>query len=173
MNIPIKCICFLFLLLAMNCVAFSQLAETTIPVVVSRDKNVRHHKEIDMIYLKFVQAYINLAPDAVADLYTETADYLAPGSKPLKGRAAILESFTGFFNGVKERGQTMNITFHITQREVADKMGYDVGIYTLTTYKDSKQVHQAKGQFVVVTKKVSGKWYFQLDTYSNIPDAQK
>lgn len=136
---------------------------------VSLDKGVKAHAAIDAIYAKFAEAYKNLTPAAVSDLYTVDADYLPGGEGPLKGRAAILENFTGFFNGVKERGQKMDIAFQITQREVTGELGYDIGVYTLTISKDGTQVHQGKGRFIVVTKKVGGKWYFQLDTYNNLP----
>lgn len=137
------------------------------------DKGVKPHSSIDAIYAKFAEAYKNLTPATVSNLYTADADYLPGGEEPMKGRAAILENFTGFFNGVKERGQAMSIAFAISKRDIVGDMGYDIGIYTLTISKDGKQVHQGKGRFVVVTKKVGGKWYFQLDSYTNLPEEKK
>lgn len=153
-------------------IAVSVSAQST-EASLQLDSGVAAHKEIDDIYKKFTAAYIGLDIDAVAGLYTENADYLPAGGKPLKGRAAIRENFAGFFNSVKQRGQTMTITFRITQREVTDKMGYDVGIYTLTTFKDGKQMGQGRGQFVVVTKKAGKNWLFQLDTYGDLPPEKK
>lgn len=131
------------------------------------------HEGIDDIYKKFNTAYKQLDVDGVAGLYTDTADYLPAGGKPMKGRAEIRASFAEFFSSVKQRGNTMSITFQITQREVTDKLGYDVGIYTLTTFKDGQQLRQGRGQFVVVTKKIGKKWFFQLDTYADLPPDKK
>jgi uncharacterized protein (TIGR02246 family) len=158
-------IAFTLLFLSLAISVFAQSAETALQL----DAGIAAHKEIDDIYKKFNGAYKTLDVDGVANLYTETADYLPAGGKPMKGRTAIRENFAGFFNSVKERGQTMTITFRITQREVSGELGYDVGIYTLTTFKDGKQLGQGRGQFVVVTKKAGKAWLFQLDTYSDLP----
>lgn len=152
--------------------AVSVSAQST-KAALQLEPGVAAHKGIDDIYKKFSAAYKQLDIDAVADLYAENADYLPPGGKPLKGRAAIRENFAGFFNSVKQRGQTMNITFRIVQREVTDKMGYEIGIYTLTMFKDGSRIGQGQGRFVVVTKKAGKNWQLQLDTYNELPPEKK
>jgi len=48
-------------------------------------------------------------------------------------------------------------------------MGYDVGIFTLRTFKDGKEINSGQGKFVVVTvKDADGKWRFQVDGYSGL-----
>src|ERR1044072_7375824 len=133
----------IFLLLGLSVSAFAQ-SDTPLQL----DAGVSPHREIDEIYKKFNAAYKALDVDAVADLYTETADYLPAGEKPLKGRAEIRKSFAPFFGGVKQRGQTMSITFQINQREVTDTLGYDVGIYTLTTFENGRQIGRGSVRFV-------------------------
>jgi uncharacterized protein (TIGR02246 family) len=134
------------------------------------DEGVKAHKGIDAIYKTFGDGYRELKPELVADLYTEDAAYLSPNAAVMTGRAAILENFTGFFNNVRENGRNMAISFRILQRRVEKNLGYDVGIYTLTSYKDGKQLGEPnQGKFVVVAvKEKDGKWRFQVDGFSSL-----
>jgi len=130
---------------------------------------VAAHKGTDSIYQTFSEGYRTLKPEIVAELYTDNAVYLSPNDNITNGRKAILENFTRFFKNVRTRGQKMTISFHIFQRKVGKKMGYDVGIYTINFYKDEKVVNVSKGKFVVVT--IHGKdkkWRFQVDGYSSL-----
>ncbi len=132
------------------------------------ENGVKPHKEIDAIYATFTKAYRDLQVDLVANLYTEDANYLASGNVMTDGRAKIRENFAGFFDYVKKNGNTMEIKFRILQREVDKKLGYEVGIYTINTFKDGKQVQTGQGKFFVVTKKTGKTWYFRFDGYSNL-----
>lgn len=132
------------------------------------ENGVKPHKEIDAIYATFTKGYRDLKVDLVANLYTEDANYLASGSTMTDGRAKIRESFAGFFDYVKKNGNTMEIKFRILNREVDRKLGYEVGIYTINTFKDGKQVQTGQGKFLVVTKKIGNKWYFRFDGYSDL-----
>lgn len=144
---------------------FSILAQTS---DLTLDKGVKPHKEIDAIYAAFTKGYRELNVDLVADLYTDDANYLASGSEMTDGRIKIFENFKGFFDYVKNNGNTMEIKFRILQREVDKRLGYEVGIYTINTFKDGKQVQTSQGKFFVVTKKIGNKWYFRFDGYSNL-----
>ncbi len=133
------------------------------------EKGVSAHKEIDAIYKTFSEAYRTLDADKVANLYTETAAYLAPNDNILQGREAIRPSFKSFFDWIKKEGRTMTISFQIFQRKVDKNLGYDVGIYTIRQYKDGKEVGMGQGKFVVVAvKEAGGKWRFQVDGYSDL-----
>lgn len=132
------------------------------------EKGVNPHKGIDAIYAAFTKGYRDLNVDLVANLYTEDANYLASGNTMTDGRAKIRENFSGFFENVKKSGSTMEIKFQILQREVDKKIGYEVGIYTLITFKDGKQIGNGQGKFFVVTRKIGEKWYFRFDGYSGL-----
>lgn len=137
------------------------------------DNGVKPHKEIDGIYSTFIEGYKDLNVDLVANLYTEDANYLASGEKMTDGKERIRDNFGSFFESVKKNGNTMNIQFRILQREVDKKLGYELGIYTLTTFKDGKEIGVGQGKFFVVTKKIGKKWYFRFDGYSNIEPDKK
>ncbi len=133
------------------------------------ENDVKSHKGIDSIYKKFSESYRTLNPEIVANLYTEDAAYLPPNNDILNGRKSILENFSSFFTSIKNSGQNMTISFRIFQRKVTKKMAYDVGIYTINFYKESKVVNFSKGKFVVVAvKEKDKKWRFQVDGYSSL-----
>lgn len=146
--------------------SFSLVAQTPDLVLES---GVKSHKEIDSIYTTFTKGYRELNVDLVTNLYTEDANYLAPGNEMTDGKAKVREGFASFFDYVKNNGETMEIKFQILKREVDNRLGFDVGIYTINTFKDGKQIRTGQGKFLVVTKKIGNKWYFRFDGYSDVP----
>lgn len=150
--------------------SFSLFAQTPDLVLES---GVKPHKEIDSIYSTFTKGYRELNVDLVTNLYTEDANYLAPGNEMTDGKAKVREGFASFFDYVKKNGETMEIKFQILKREVDKRLGYDVGIYTINTFKDSKQIRTGQGKFLVVTKKIGNKWYFRFDGYSDLKPEKK
>lgn len=156
-----KFISLVFLLLAGFSLANAQNSELIL------EDGVKQHKEIDAVYAKFSEAYRTLKPEMVADLYTENAAYLQPNADLMTGRDAILQNFAGFFNNVKNSGRNIAISFQILQRKVEKKIGYDVGVYTVSSFKDGKKLGESKGKFVVVAVKEKDKiWRFQVDGFS-------
>jgi uncharacterized protein (TIGR02246 family) len=137
------------------------------------ESGVGPHREIDAVYASFTKAYRELNVDLVINLYTADANYLAPGNPMSDGREKIRQGFAGFFEQVRKNGQTMEIKFRILSREVDQKLGYDVGIYTINTFKDGKQIGQGQGKFFVVTKKIGEKWFFRFDAYSDLKPEKK
>jgi uncharacterized protein (TIGR02246 family) len=138
------------------------------------ERGVSADKEIDAIYKSFSEAYRILDVEKVANLYTENAAYLPPDNDILNGRAEIRPTFESFFDYVKSEGRAMTISFQIFQRKVDKNLAYDVGIYTIRQYKDSKEIGVGKGKFVVVAvKEKGGKWRFQVDCYSALQPSEK
>ena len=139
-----------------------------------RDEGVAPHDGLDAIYRRFSDGYKKLDPAAVANLYTETAAYLVPGTEIEIGRAKILASFTKFFDSVKQRNGRLEISFQIVQRQAEQTLAYDVGIYTLTSFSDNGESRTSKGKFFVVAKPdKDGVWRFQVDGYNDLPKAPK
>ena len=122
-----------------------------------------------MKFTKSLPKVIDLNVDLVADLYTGDANYLAPGNVITDGREKIRENFASFFENVKKNGNTIEIKFQILKREVDRTLGYDVGIYTINSFKNGAPLATSNGKFVVITKKIRNKWYFRYDSYSNLP----
>lgn len=137
------------------------------------DLGVKPHKDIDAIYATFSKGYRDLNVDLVTNLYTDDANYLASGNLMTDGQAKIRENFAGFFDYVKKNNNTMEIKFQILKREVDKKLGFEVGIYTINSFKDGKQVQSSQGKFLVVTKKIGKNWYFRFDGYSELKPETK
>ena len=147
---------------------FSQTSENLLKL----ENGVAAHKGIDEIYRQFSESYKTLDVEKVTNLYTATAAYLAPDDEITEGREKIRPNFKSFFDSVRNDGRTMTISFQIIQRKVEKNIGYDVGIYTIRTFKDGKQIGTGQGKFVVVAvREKDGKWRFQVDGYSGLkPD---
>ena len=153
---------FLWILL-LALAAIAQTPELTLGTGVTK------HSGVDEVYRRFSEAYRTLNLDLIADQYTQTAAYLVPGDDLLMGRESIRPGFKRFFDSVRNNGQSMTISFEIAQRKVERTMGYDVGIFTLRSSKDGKEISSMKGKFVVVAVKESdGKWRFQVDGYNGL-----
>ena len=111
------------------------------------EKGVEAHREIDGIYQQFSESYRTLDVDKVVNLYTETAAYLQPNDDLLQGREQVREVFTPFFEKMKKDGLSITISFQIFQRAADKNLAYDVGIYTLRSFKDGKEVSAGGGKF--------------------------
>ena len=163
----------LFVFLAIGS-AYGQTPEKTAESSLILDEGVAAHKGLDEIYRGFSEGYKKLDPSAVANLYTETAAYLVPGTEIEIGRAKILASFTKFFDSVKQRNGRLEISFRIAQRQAEQTLAYDVGIYTLTSLNDKGESRTSKGKFMVVAKPdKDGVWRFQVDGFNDLPKPPK
>lgn len=133
-------------------------------------EGVAAHEGLDDIYRRFSEGYKKLDPAAVANLYTETAAYLQPGGEIDIGRTKVLETFTKFFDSTKQKNGRLEISFRIVQRQAVQDMAYDVGIYTLTSFRENGETRVSKGKFFVVAKpEKDGVWRFQVDGYNDLP----
>jgi uncharacterized protein (TIGR02246 family) len=137
-------------------------------------EGVAAHSGLDEIYRRFSDGYKKLDPAVVANLYTETAAYLQPGGEIDIGRAKVLETFTKFFDSTKQKNGRLEISFRIVQRQAVQDMAYDVGIYTLTSFRENGETRVSKGKFFVVAKpEKDGVWRFQVDGYNDLPKPPK
>jgi uncharacterized protein (TIGR02246 family) len=133
------------------------------------EKGVEAHREIDAIYRRFSNSYRTLDTEKVVNLYTESAAYLQLNDDLLEGRGHVREVFAPFFERMKKDELTMTISFQIFQRAANKNLAYDVGIYTLRSFKDGKEMSAGRGKFVVVAvREKDGAWRFQVDSYSGL-----
>ncbi len=151
----------------------AQISNTTESALVL-EQGVAPHKGLDEIYRRFSEGYKKLDAASVAELYSETAAYLAPGENIQTGRQKILDNFSSFFNSIKQRNGRADISFRIVQRQVDKNLAYDVGIYTLTSFNEKDEPSKDSGKFVVVAiREKGGVWRFQVDGYSDLPREPK
>jgi uncharacterized protein (TIGR02246 family) len=162
---------FISLLAAMAIGGGATIAAATSPVL---DEGVTPHEGLDGIYRRFSEGYKALDPAAVANLYTETAAYLQPGTEIEVGREKVLASFTKFFDSVRQRNGRLEISFRVVQRQAEQNLAYDVGIFTLTSFSDKGEERTSKGKFFVTARPdKDGVWRFQVDGYNDLPKPPK
>lgn len=168
---PLRIGSFVFLICLATSGPAAEIAAESLPVL---GEGVAAHEGLDEIYRRFGDGYKKLDPAAVANLYTETAAYLVPGTEIEIGREKILASFTKFFDSVKQRNGRLEISFQIAQRQAEQNLAYDVGIYTLTSFSDKGESRTSKGKFFVVAKPdKDGIWRFQVDGFNDLPKPPK
>lgn len=160
------------LLVLLNC--WQTCAQITNPTQEASQlvlaEGVSPHRGLDQVYRRFSEGYKKLDASSVANLYSETAAYLAPGSNVEIGRPKVLETFSRFFESVKRRNGRLEISFRIVQRQVDNNLAYDVGVYTLTSFNERGESRASSGKFVVVAKREkNGTWFFQVDGYNDLP----
>lgn len=162
----------------MRTLAAAVLSLTLLPAALSAQAThgpgAAPHAGLDAIYATFSKGYETLDPAAVANLYAEDAVYLPPGSDVLRGRKAILENFTGFFDSVRQSGSTLRIRFEILDRQVSGDLVSDVGYFILSRSTKDGRDSTDRGKFVVVGKKQKdGTWRIHVDGYSGVEERRK
>lgn len=159
----------------LTCLSTSgQTSTATAEGALVLEKGVTPHKGLDDVYRRFSEGYKKLDAASVANLYSETAAYLAPGKELEIGRQKISETFTSFFDSIRRRNGRLEISFRIAQRQVDRSLGYDVGIYTLTSFNDKGESRPSQGKFVVVARlDQEGVWRFQVDGFNDLPKQPK
>lgn len=161
-------------LVVLSCLlAFAQTSNSTMEESLVLEQGVASHKGLDAVYRRFTEGYKKLDAASVANLYSETAAYLAPQSNIQIGRQKVLGIFTSFFDSVKQQNGRLEISFRVVQRQVEKNLAYDVGIYTLTSFNQKGESSKDSGKFVVVARREKGDiWRFQVDGYSALPKEQ-
>ncbi|HSR50286.1 MAG TPA: SgcJ/EcaC family oxidoreductase [Acidobacteriota bacterium] len=126
---------------------------------------------LDAVYQRFTRAYRELDADLFNQIYAQDALYLSPNQPIRKGYDEFVGGFRGMFEGAGQRGQALDISFRIVDRQISGGLATDVGIYTLIRREDGEIVHRSRGKFVVVARRQEdGNWLFHVDGYSGMPD---
>ena len=99
----------------------------------------------------------------VGESYTDDAKIFPQEGKILEGKKAILKYWT-LPKGIKTKNHK------ITQHEirVVKNTAYDYGIYQGTTVKENGEQSNWKGKYVIVWKRIKGKWKIYLDIWNNL-----
>ena len=166
----------ILLLLLAGCAEPAQdtlpLAETAAPAdntVIGAVAPPTDEAAIDAVYERFSKAYDVWDAPATAELYTDDALYLSGDGAIRRGRAAIEETFS-FLQRVKERGETISISFRFVDRAIEGDLAYDVGYYKTISTPAGGEPRPSVGKFVTVLKKqADGSWRFQVDGYNGAP----
>jgi uncharacterized protein (TIGR02246 family) len=106
----------------------------------------------------FVSAFLGGDGAAVARLYTEDAQVLAPGSPVAAGRAAI----AAFWQASIDSG-VRDVALETTDVESAGDLAYETGIVRLT----ARDGGVSEARYVVVWKRVGERWMLHRDIWNS------
>lgn len=134
------------------------------------DPGVEPLAGLDAVYQRFNRAYRELDADLFEQIYTQDALYLSPERPIRRGHGEFVGGFRSMFEGARQSGHGLEISFRIVDRQISGGLASDVGIYTLLRRQDGEIVHRSRGKFVVVAlRQDSGGWLFHVDGYSGLP----
>jgi uncharacterized protein (TIGR02246 family) len=105
----------------------------------------------------FITAFLRGDAQAVADLYTETAQVIAPGAPVARGRSAIAAAWQKSINaGVKD------IALNTAEVESAGDLAIETGVVRLV----GRDGGVSEGRYVVVWKRTNGQWKLHRDIWN-------
>jgi uncharacterized protein (TIGR02246 family) len=105
----------------------------------------------------FIAAFLRGDAQAVADLYTERAQVIAPGAPVARGRSAIAAAWQKTIDaGVKD------LTLTTAEVESAGDLACETGVVRLV----SRTGGVTEGRYVVVWKRTNGQWKLHRDIWN-------
>jgi uncharacterized protein (TIGR02246 family) len=105
----------------------------------------------------FIAAFLRGDARAVADLYTEDAQVIAPGAPVARGRSAIAAAWQkSIDSGVKD------LTLNTADVDSSGDLACETGIVRLV----AKSGAVTEGRYIVVWKRTNGKWQLHRDIWN-------
>ncbi len=105
----------------------------------------------------FIAAFLRGDAKGVANLYTEDAQVIAPGSSVARGRSAIAAAWQKSIDaGVKD------LTLETADVESSGDLACETGVVRLV----AKDGGLTEGRYVVVWKRADGKWKLHRDIWN-------
>ncbi|WP_046755678.1 YybH family protein [Kordia jejudonensis] len=130
------------------------------------DKNANHQKDVEQIQqlAKDFSSYVNSSNyEMIGASYTKDAKIFPQRGKIISGRTAIVKYWT-----LPEGFQTKNHKITPSEITVVEDTAYDYGHYEGTTVKADGEESSWKGKYIIVWKRVDGKWKMYLDIWNSI-----
>lgn len=107
----------------------------------------------------FMAAYKRGDAKALVGLYTKDAEIMPPNTKAVSGAKGLANLFKSFWDA----GDTV-IKLTTVEADGAGDYGYEIGKYALSG-KSGKV--SDKGKYIVVWKKVGGRWMLYRDIFNS------
>lgn len=111
----------------------------------------------------FSDAYMRGDAKAVSEFYTEDGKIFPNDSDIISGREAIEVRWT-----LPEGVTVLNHKVTPSEIKIIGDHAYDYGYYEGITLSKDKKEHPFKGKYVIVWKKIDGKWKIYLDIWNRI-----
>ena len=149
-----------------RCYALSIVAAVLLLAVPARAEDVR--SQLEAATAKMEADFAAGDAKALAAAYTDDAMMLPPDATRVVGRAAIEALWQSWIDaGIK------NLNLKVTDLEVGDDLGYQVGDLTLDMPDKAGKLSPAHGTYLFVWKKGEDDvWRVKVDTWNGpVPDA--
>jgi ketosteroid isomerase-like protein len=112
---------------------------------------------------RFTDAIARGDPDAVGDLYTETARVLPPDGPMVEGKTGA----RAFWAAAIQQLGLRRAQIEPIDIEASGDLAYEVGRYTLTIQPPGTEAVFARGKYAVVWKHVGDDWKLQVDIWNS------
>lgn len=132
-------------------------------VRTSSEVEMEEKEKILTVGLQFSKDYMAGNYEGMANAYTLDGKLFPENSDIIEGRDAIKQRWT-LNNDSKiilHRMTTKNIT-------ILENQAYDYGYYEGTTQMSNGKLSKWKGKYVIIWKKVDGKWKMYLDIWNKL-----
>lgn len=124
----------------------------------------QQEKEIVLQHIDaFSKAYMNADFDAIANSYSLDAKIFPNGSDIIDGREAIKEKWV-----IKDGSKILNHKITPLEIKFLGDYAYDFGYYEGKIESKEGEKSDFRGKYVIVWKKVEGKWKMYLDIWNRI-----
>ncbi len=122
---------------------------------------------LDSAYATFTRAYAEANVQLLMDqVYAPDAFYLPPDSPILQGQDQFRGQFSFLERYARDDVPGPEITFDITDRDMAGDLAYDIGTFTLRDPGAPEDQPGSRGKFIVIWKRIHGEWRIWADGYS-------
>ncbi len=139
----------------------SLLCATALLISASIAQAAGVKSDIEVTNQAFGAAYQKGDAAAIAKLYTPNATVFPPGSDMVTGRDGIQKVWAGAMqSGLKFTGLT---TISVEQYGNAAR---EIGRFTADAPGPDKQMKKLEGKYVVVWKRINGKWMLDSDIWN-------
>jgi len=119
-------------------------------------------KAIEQGNRDFVAAFTRGDAASIGALYTENATLMPPGAPMTHGRAAI----QAFWQGTIEAG-IKNVSLRTVSVDAHGAIAREIGRFAMDVPAQQQQVTRIEGKYVVIWKKVAGRWQLDVDIWNS------
>lgn len=103
--------------------------------------------------------------EAIAEFYTEDGKIMPNGTKIIEGRSDIAARWK-----LSEDTDVLHHEINPVEVHIKGDTAYDYGYYNGSTRVGDKEPSHWKGKYVIIWKKVDGKWLMEVDMWNRVND---
>ncbi|NNF36867.1 MAG: nuclear transport factor 2 family protein [Saprospiraceae bacterium] len=113
----------------------------------------------------FSETYMKEDHIAISEFYTEDGKIMPNGTPIIEGREAIAERWK-----LKDDVDILHHAIYPVEVNIIDDIAYDYGYYEGSTKVGDQAATNWKGKYVIIWKKVNGKWLMDVDIWNRVND---